>query len=587
MRYYWWLGFFALILVLIAPFKSVKAQTTEIPNLSIRCLSATIVDSTNSQHIIKLEGAGFSPNQAVEIWRDTEEGFVCAIDKNGDSLCGSEALSAENYGREFQILELTKEQVVADSTGRVFIGRVNSRTERKLIHQFYGAQTTPPEETAEVLPELSADEYGLKLLTFLKEQETSGASDLNNCTTVYWDPYGRVFDSVSLEPIINVAVHLLDKDKNRVPNQPGVLNPNITKADGAFSFFVPDGSYYLDPKTDQYTYPLTDAEISTLSTTQSVYTELYNGAVIVQQGAVQHRDIPLKPLDSNNPTSNRPLILNKSIVSFTQNGESYQKISGLVSHPKSKINIYSGTRLVGTVESDQYGNFEILIANSLIDQTLPLEIIAEKAALIVSQSRKIPLLSKLNLIIPPVEAQSAIDSEPVKIDPKPNYLVGFVYDQNQKIAPLSTVQVVIPAMDNRLYAAIKADANGFIFIPRQSLPPVEYQLVIRDPSNKIIGRQKSADFINANKNFLEREKVNLLSPQTETVAKIVDKVKTQGNRYLSTNLPSPTAISTNPETEKTGSPVIYILLTFLVLVAVAILIVTLTKFRKRYHSEEL
>jgi len=484
----------SLLFIFLLPFSSVLAQEAEVPSLSIRCSNATIVDSTNSQHIIKLEGAGFVPNQPVEIWRDTEEGFVCAIDKNGDSLCGSEALSAENYGREFQLLELAKEQVTADSTGRVFIGRVNSRTERKLIHKFYGAQTIMPETTTEALPELSADEYGLKLLTFLKEQETSGDSDLNNCATVYWDPYGRVFDSVSLEPIIDAAVYLLDKDKNRVPNQPGVLNPNITKADGAFSFLVPNGNYFLDPKADQYSYPLTDAEISTLMATQSIYTELYNGAVIIQQGAVEHRDIPLKPLDPNNPTSNPPVILNKSIVSYSNNGESYQKISGLVSHPKSNVNIYSGTRLVGTIGSDEYGNFELLVANNLIDQTLPLEIIAEKVPLTIPTPVK-SSWQKPSWLVRPALADSATSSEPSIIDPKPNYLVGFVYNKSGQIAPLSTVQIVIPQMNNRLYASIKSDANGFIFIPKQSLPPVEYLLIIKDPTNAIIGKQKSTDFI--------------------------------------------------------------------------------------------
>jgi len=585
MRRYWFLVVLLLLLGVIFTPTPVSAQATEMPNLSIICLNAVNIGTRASQHFVALEGSGFIPNQPVEIWRDTEEGFVCAIDKNGTSLCGSEALSAKKNGTEFQVMDLTKDQVVADSNGKVQIAKVRSRTAKRLTHNFYGAQKTAPVVTGGELPELSADEYGLKLLTFLKEQETASPSGANNCTTVFFDPYGRVFDSISLEPISGVAIHLLDSDRNSVPNQPGVINPNLTGADGVFSFFVADGTYYLEPKTTQYTYPLTDQEIASLTASQTIYYELYNGDPIVQQGAIQHRDIPLKPLDQNNPTNVRPVILDKNIVSYTQDGTSYQKISGLVSHPNSLVNVYSGTRLVGSTSSNQFGNFEIAIANDMIDQTLPLEIIAEKVPLITPPLTR-SFWQEMSWLVRPAYAETTTTSEPAVINPKPNYLVGFVYDKNGRIAPLSTIEVVIPSMNNRLYASLKSDENGFIFIPKQSLPPVDYQLLIKDPTKALIGEQTSSEFINYNKTFLEKEKVNLLSPQTEEVAEVIETVRTQGNRYLPVNYPSPT-LSQVSATEKKDQSAIYIILTLLVLLAVSILIVTLTKFKKRYSPEAL
>ncbi|MBI3366132.1 hypothetical protein HY041_00695 [Candidatus Roizmanbacteria bacterium] len=76
---------------------------------------------------------------------------------------------------------------------------------------------------------------------------------LGRCKAISWDPYGIVFDSQSLEPVTGVKVTLMKKRENGKftiavdEDIPSILNPITTVEDGAFEFFVPDGTYRVDP----------------------------------------------------------------------------------------------------------------------------------------------------------------------------------------------------------------------------------------------------------------------------------------------------------------------------------------------------
>ena len=546
---------------------SFAQNATEMPNLTLKCLDATSISENTSQHFVELDGQGFEPNKPLEVWRDSEEGFVCAVDRKGESLCDNNALSAKPK-ENFQLLGMTKDQVLTNANGEIHLTKTRSRTKKRLTHRFYGAQKTTATTALTELPELTAEEYGLKLLTFLKEQETSSPSGASNCATVFFDPYGRVFDALSLEPIAGVSVYLLDQNKNRVPNQPGVVNPTVTDADGSFSFFVDDGTYYLDPVSPNYAFPLLEADIASLLGSQTTYYELYWGEPIVQQGQIQHRDIPLNPKDPAHPTENEASVLDKSISSLELNGVSYQKISGIVSHPKSLINIYSGTRLVATTTANQKGEFEVLIKNGDIDQTLSLDIVVEKVSLIT-----------VGFAVGSVYAEGVNE---VSLYPQPNFLMGFIYDKNGELKPYSTVDIVIPKMNNRVYTSLRADSNAFIFVPHSLLPPLEYHLVAKSDDQTVLNEQSSFEFIEANRNFLNEEKINLLNPQTETVVAVAKNIKEKGISY-SQEFVKPTAVITEAVPTTQGSS-IYVFLTLLVILAVGALIVVLTRFRARYPS---
>lgn len=566
-----WLVVSSIILIILLINPALAQAPPEMPNLKMKCIDATNISEVKTQHFVKLDGIGFDPNAPIEIWRDTAEGFHCAVDMMGTSLCGNSVHNAKDSGKEFQIMDQTVNQVKTDANGEIHLAKVRSRTDARLQHNFYGAQKTAATVDATQLPELTAEEYGLKLLTFVREQQVSSPSGNTNCTTVFFDPYGRVFDALSLEPIADVLVYLQDNNKTNVPNGPGVTNPYLTKADGVFSFFVDDGTYYLKPVVANYSYPLSDSDLLSLETQQTIYTELYQGDPIIQAGAIEHRDIPLNPADSSRPTNTTPVIMNYLITTVTDLGIAKQKISGSVSHPQSIISVYSGSRLVSTITADNNGDFTILIENSVLDQTLPLELIAEKVSLTKSQTLTLETTSSQVL---------GAKSEAVTLFPQPSFLTGFVYDPSGKIVPFATVEIVIPKMNNQIYRTVRSDTNGFIFIPNSALPPVNYALKIKDQSRQTLATQTVAAFVTLNKSFLEREKVNLLNPQTEHVAKVVQQIKTAGRAYAEKySQPTPTAIQ-SPESQKQALPV-YILLTVMVVIAIAVLIVYLNKFKQK------
>ena len=85
-----------------------------------------------------------------------------------------------------------------------------------------------------VIPQSTGSQYKASTIqygTFPFEQK------VDDCVSIRWDPYGRVFDSQSLEPITGVSVSLLNRDKQLFTLQ-GLVNPQITKVDGQFNFLV-------------------------------------------------------------------------------------------------------------------------------------------------------------------------------------------------------------------------------------------------------------------------------------------------------------------------------------------------------------
>ncbi len=119
------------------------------------------------------------------------------------------------------------------------------------------------------------------------------------CVMIRWDPRGAIFDSKSLKPIEGAEVTLLKKTDagkfvlvtdNDVLGG-GLHNPYITKTDGAFSFYVPDGSYKLIVKKDHYSFP---AEVKGEGS-YGQYKNIYYGQEFTQKGKIHEYNIPLDP----------------------------------------------------------------------------------------------------------------------------------------------------------------------------------------------------------------------------------------------------------------------------------------------------
>jgi hypothetical protein len=83
------------------------------------------------------------------------------------------------------------------------------------------------------------------------------------CQSVF-DPYGIVYDKASNKPIAGVDVTLLQKNKSgklievknqeltAIENHIVIINPQKTDSRGNYSFFVPDGTYYIKAVSNGY-----------------------------------------------------------------------------------------------------------------------------------------------------------------------------------------------------------------------------------------------------------------------------------------------------------------------------------------------
>lgn len=509
------LALIAIFLLLVGFFEltqltSAQESTLNSQSLRIICLNAVKAGT----HTVKLQGSGFEPGKRVEIWRKTHDyGFQCALDKNGVATCCNpeetnyeecvntftSSNSKDSQQLEFKVPNKTREEITADQNGNIVVEKVLSETIKTQMHIFYGVQeiTTVPMAT-EQSESYEATGFSQKLSVFTHEEDIPFfETDSTDCTTVYWDPYGIVFDTVSLEPIANTKVALLNQDQSLVPNQPGVINPNITEDNGAFSFIVPDGTYYLQPKKTGFLFPLAKNEIDNLALRQSIYTDLYRGEPIVQQGKIEHRDIPLKPKNPKQAVDSAPKIVSVEVMAVKKENNSYQKIIGFVSHPNSIIHIYSDSRQIAEVKANNQGSFEVLIDNKLINQTAGLEIQAEKVDLLTGQTTK---------------SKNAL-SQLQKIDPIAPFLIGYVYNPKNSLAKNAKVEIKVPLSSKKPYITTYSNRDGLTYLPSTLIPSIGYQLQITTGQKTF--QITPQDFIEQNEDFYQATKINVYDTAME------------------------------------------------------------------------
>lgn len=354
-----------------------------------------------------------------------------------------------------------------------------------------------------------------------------------DCVKIAWDPEGRVFDAQTLEPISGVEVTLLKKtssgefvlanESDAVAGQ--IRNPQPTSDKinyGGFSFIVIDGTYRLTVSGSGLTFP-----INNLSGIHPNYKKIYSniypaetGLDIIQQGKIEHRDIPVKAT----PPTNKQVIL---IESFYQRN----KISGTVSHPFTKINFYTKVinddkttqryRLIGTETADKDGKFSFDFDQSNFDIEKNEhfgEIELLKQDLTKLAYRKNNLFTKILFIFGEfkklldfknkVNAQG-LQSNSINFEPILPYIEGYAYDQNGNIIPNATIMVMLS--DSVIYYQTKADKNGYFKISSEFLPKQSYFLKYVDTSNSITKGVKTtvSSFLKQNQQYLAKNKINL------------------------------------------------------------------------------
>lgn len=346
-----------------------------------------------------------------------------------------------------------------------------------------------------------------------------------DCVKIAWDPYGRVFDAQTLEPIPNATVSLATKvnETYRLVNYTDVagrfiINPYPVKEDGYFSFIVPDGTYKLETAVPGYTAATQNSKIH--PNYPNIYSDLYFGDDIVQKGKMVHKDIPLIPLDQSSTQKFPAKLLG---LFQTASGEN-TIIDGHVSHPFAKIKAYckniDGTKgsLNTSVQADKNGAFK------LIFQPLHCDINkGESYAIVdveaVDLTRSLSFLdriySALSWILNKTEVHASTILSSYSFDPIFTYVEGYAFDESNTPIPHASVGIYGIGDKNPL-TEVKADANGRFNITSNKLPSNPYELKYKNESG-IITAVSTSRFIAQNLPTIQKEKINLYAQKLTPV----------------------------------------------------------------------
>ncbi len=284
------------------------------------------------------------------------------------------------------------------------------------------------------------------------------------------DPYGIVFDSVSLEPLPQVEVTLLG-EKKFFYDDPEVPNPVNTKENGKFSFLPPNGTYYLNVKRNSYVFPSLNKSI-----TDPKYSEFYYGDPIVVFDKIEHRDIPVDPIDPKNPFHSPPQITSSFIYTTGQ----FTEIYGEVSHPGSLIEAKQKNITIASAYSSNRGFFKIVIENSLIDEKLPIDLIAIKPK---PRAYNDILASFSKLFQAYAQSPTDLVSQPVRLMPIITNLQGYALDTDGKPVPGAEVRLIDRVTGGTL-SILQADLNGYFTVSDEDSSRVPYYIEIRKPLGK-------------------------------------------------------------------------------------------------------
>lgn len=373
----------------------------------------------------------------------------------------------------------------------------------------------------------------------------------SDCIAFSWDPYGRVFDSQTLEPISGASVSLLVKRANgsfslMTPADllgGNIINPQTTLEDGMFSFVVPDGTYKLIVNKGDYSFPLINSN-DLNSNYYKIYSDIYplkTGEEIIQKGAIQHRDIPFKPKS----------ISQSNQVKLMEYFEDLDKVNstiiiqGRVSHPLTQIKAYSlkineanqQTRyrlLTETpIKADNYGKFRIVVDQSNFEPGEFFgDLVFEKTNLTQLSLIKNKILEFLSKFIKNVNAQVLLASS-FRFEPILNYIEGYAYDNNGQVIPNAKVSLILNFSNNPSYTTI-ADEKGYYKISSENIPSMPYRIVYSTATGQSI-QASTSKFIAQNITQIKENKININSFNKTTDQKINVKISPSSVHNLPTS----------------------------------------------------
>lgn len=406
-------------------------------------------------------------------------------------------------------------------------------------YAFFGVSVSEPQ----LQPgQASTIQYG----TFQFQQDPTG------CTSIRWDPYGRVFDSQSLEPIADISVNLLDKNKQLVILS-GLRNPDTTEVDGVFNFFVdiPGGqpeTFYLRPDIPAALGHSFTATPNLHPNYIKAYYDIYkpDDPIIEAPGFPEHRDIPLDP-GSNIPYNSTPKDMSYASVRLGR----WIRYEGIVSHPLSVVTLVGNQSQKNYAQTvaDKLGGWTILMPIENVPQAEKLKTEIRKVNIRNLTKKSRSPLNKLSQLLRKVLSSLDIfvSAQPIEstgggaeFEPILTYVEGYALDKVGNTIPNATVNVRLEMSDG-LYYQTTADENGFFSINPENLPIFPYYLEFLSAGSVSSPKTTTTEFAKSNEDHLTINNVNLMSAVRN------------GQSLIPTAVPdSQTAENTPPSTRSTN-----------------------------------
>ncbi len=359
-----------------------------------------------------------------------------------------------------------------------------------------------------------------------------------DCESIRWDPFGVAFDARTLEPLNTTTVTIMKK--NLVTSTynklilTGVTNPYVTKEDGGFSFVVPNGTYRLDFLKSNY--ELATQEAAVHPNWKYIYSDLYFGDDIIENGTITHNDAPLSPKGVSASTPATRMNLNIYLEKAT--GDTI--VEGRLSHPFSAINVYTTVmqggsptkgRLLEGKHTDKSGRFKFVVASTdLADDesccflTYHKEDLRGDLTKFIKDSkpeaRKDGLVSKFmahvkGLFRHDVDAQ--MHEGTFSFSPILNYIEGYAYDANGKAMPNAKVEIYLKSATYPYYQTV-TDEKGYFKINSEHLPFMPYTIKYVSKTGQFVNTTTSK-FLSDNKEYITQNKIQTLVYKSSTGVK--------------------------------------------------------------------
>lgn len=388
------------------------------------------------------------------------------------------------------------------------------------IYMVYAAPTNgiaPVVTLLSPLPTAKNEANNTQQLGTLSFSQTSVQVSEGNpqmCTIVLWDPYGRVFDAQSLEPLgeNDAIVTLLDKDDKRID-----LPTNDDSLDifGLYNILViKDDNYKLKvvPKTN-HLFEAVDIN--------PLYKDLFSEFIyragdppFFEKATDPKRvDIPLKPIGT--PYS-RSIAIGRMTQKDINTGT---QLIIKVTHPLSKVKVISNGKVVVEdgygkkipVETDKSGLWQAVIKKSLLSQYgYSIEVSKNPKYYKSGSYTKIVTPDPNHIIIdessPVVGSNSVVTAD---FNPLLQYIEGYAYDKDQKIIPDAKVNIILK-MDKSVYSQTTTDSSGFFTIYSKDLPFLDYYLEFVDPKTQTKVTQSTSQFVKNNDSFIKSEDLDFM-----------------------------------------------------------------------------